>query len=116
MVSQGMTRLHKLVQHQPVAPRYQSASDEESANAATTTDSEGLAAQRGQCNKTNLRKATQSPIPLSVHVAITVPPREKKEPHPSGPKVIQIGGGTIAIIKQKIQQNANIAQNMRETA
>ena len=37
MVSQGMTRIQKLVQQQPSEPKYQLDSDEESANAATTT-------------------------------------------------------------------------------
>ena len=41
MVSQGMARLQQLVQQQPVAPNYQSKSDGEIANAATTTDSKG---------------------------------------------------------------------------
>ena len=47
MISQGMTRLQQLVHQQPSAPQYQSDSDKESANATTTTDSEGPAQRRG---------------------------------------------------------------------
>ena len=47
-VSQGMNKLNIFVQRQPVSQDYQSDSDEESDNAATTTDSEGPVPQRGR--------------------------------------------------------------------
>ena len=45
-----------------------------------------------------------------------LPPLDEKEPHTSGPTVSQIGGGMKAKKRRKIQQDANIAQNMEETA
>ena len=48
MVSQGMTRLQQLVQQHPEPQQYQSESNEESAHAATTTDSEVPAPRRGR--------------------------------------------------------------------
>ena len=48
MVSQGMTSLQQLIQKQLEPAHYQSERDEESANAATTTDSKGPSPRRGR--------------------------------------------------------------------
>ena len=48
MFSQGIKRLQQLVHKQTEPPHYQSESNKESANSATTTDSKGPAPRRGQ--------------------------------------------------------------------
>ena len=48
MVSQGINRLQQLVQQQPEPLPYQSESDEESAHAATTSESDKPAPRKGR--------------------------------------------------------------------
>ena len=110
MLSQGMTRIQHMVQHQPEPQPYQSESNEVSAHATTISDSEGPVPRREWRGKK--REATQLPLPLPVHAPITPtltpPPKEEKELHTTGLSDAQVGDGTKKKIKGKIWQVASI--------
>ena len=93
IVSQGMTRLQKLVQQQP-ASQYQSDSYEESANAAKTTDSEGPATRRGRRKQKERKHSRHSPSPsTSQSPSPTVRRKRKKN---SGRMTAQKANGKTA--------------------
>ena len=78
MVSQGMTRLQQLVLQAPPATDYSDTSDE-SANAATTSDSEGTAARRGRRKKRENSRSRRRPSPSpSTSRSPSPPPRRRR--------------------------------------